>query len=614
MSTRRLTCFAAIGLAAAVTCAAAACGDGATEPEPPPQPNRPPVASGTIPGQTVPVGESVMVSVASAFGDPDGDALTYSAASSAPGVASVTVSGAEVTVTGVSAGTTSVTVTASDAGGLSARQTFEVTVPNRAPAATDSIPDQTVPAGDTVSLDLGEHFSDPDGDTLTYAAESSAADMATVAVSGANLTVTGVSGGTATITVTASDPEGFSAQQAFEATVPNRAPVATDSIPDQTVQAGDSDSVDLGEHFSDPDGDALTYRAESSAPAVASVAVSGASVTVTGVSAGTATVTVTARDPGGLEAKQSFQVTVPNRPPEPLGTIPTQSIATGETVSLDASAYFTDPDGDALTYTATSSNSRIARASVSGSTVTITGVAAGLATITVTAQDPGGLTATQRPPVTVIRQTGGAGFGPGEHRVNVGIRPGRYYAIPNGEFCTWERLDSAGEIIAIELVWGGHKQAIVDIDRSDHAFRTNDACGRWFSTPRYPLQASIPAGYWEVGTQLTPGTYRVSANEGCYWARLRRFSGEFRDIIDNDFVDEHEVGLKAVTIRASDGGFVTDDDCGTWTRVQGHMALEGQPSAKSSEEAIRRAYQQNQAQEKAGAGNRSGPLELEPGD
>ena len=613
MSTRRLTCFAAIGLAAAVTCAAAACGDGATEPEPPPQPNRPPVASGTIPGQTVPVGESVMVSVASAFGDPDGDALTYSAASSAPGVASVTVSGAEVTVTGVSAGTTSVTVTASDAGGLSARQTFEVTVPNRAPAATDSIPDQTVPAGDTVSLDLGEHFSDPDGDTLTYAAESSAADMATVAVSGANLTVTGVSGGTATITVTASDPEGFSAQQAFEATVPNRAPVATDSIPDQTVQAGDSDSVDLGEHFSDPDGDALTYRAESSAPAVASVAVSGASVTVTGVSAGTATVTVTARDPGGLEAKQNFKVTVPNRPPEPLGTIPTQSIATGETVSLDASAYFTDPDGDALTYTATSSNSRIARASVSGSTVTITGVAAGLATITVTAQDPGGLTATQRPPVTVIRQTGGTSFGPGEHRVNVGIRPGRYYSVPGGEFCTWERLDSAGETIAIELVWNGHKQAIVDIDRSDHAFRTNDACGRWFSTPRYPLQASIPPGYWEVGTQMTPGTYRVYANQGCYWARLRRFSGEFRDIIDNDFVDEHEVGLKEVTIRASDGGFVTDDDCGTWTRVQGHMVLEGEPSAKSSEEAIRRAYQQNQAQEKAGAGNR-GPLELKPGD
>ena len=85
----------------------------------------------------------------------------------------------------------------------------------------------------------------------------------------------------------------------------------------------------------------------------------------------------------------------------------------------------------------------------------------------------------------------------------------------------------------------------------------------------------------------------------------------FRDIIDNDFVDEHEVGLKVVTIRAGDGGFVTDDDCGTWTRVRGHMALEGQRSATSSEEAIRRTCQQNEAQEKAA---RSGLLELEPRD
>ena len=106
---------------------AVACGDGGTEPEPP-QPNRAPVAQGSIPAQTVPVGEAVLVSVASAFTDPDGDALTYSGVSSAPGVASVAVSGANVTVTGVSAGIATVTVMASDPGGLSAQQAFQVTV------------------------------------------------------------------------------------------------------------------------------------------------------------------------------------------------------------------------------------------------------------------------------------------------------------------------------------------------------------------------------------------------------------------------------------------------------------------------------------------------------
>ena len=290
---------------------AAACGDGETNPEP----NRSPVASGTIPAQTVAVGESVTVNVTSAFSDPDGDALTYAATSSAPGVASVAVSGADVTVTGVSAGTASVTVTASDPDGLSAEQAFEVTVPNRAPVATDSIPAQTVEVGDSVSVDLAGHFSDPDGDALAYAATSSAPGVASVAVSGADVTVTGVSAGTANVTVTASDPDGLSAQQAFEVTVPNRAPVATDSIPAQTVEVGDSVSVDLAGHFSDPDGDALTYAATSSAPGLASVAVSGADVTVTGVSAGTASVTVTASDPDGLSAEQAFEVTV--EPPNP---------------------------------------------------------------------------------------------------------------------------------------------------------------------------------------------------------------------------------------------------------------------------------------------------------
>ena len=382
----------ALAIVTMATLLAAACGDGGTAPEPP-RPNRPPAAQGSIPAQTVPVGETVAVGVASAFSDPDGDALTYSAASSAPGVASVTVAGADVTITGVSAGTAYVTVTASDPGGLAAQQAFEVTVPNRAPVPTDSIPDKTVQAGDSASVNLAEHISDPDGDALAFEAESSAPDIATAAVSGASMTITGVSGGTATITVTASDPDGLAAQQAFEVTVPNRAPVVGDSIPGQTVQAGDAVSLDLAGHFSDPDGDALSYAAESSTADVAIVAVSGASVTVTRVSAGSATVTVTASDPGGLEAEQNFKITVPNRPPEPLGTIPAQSIATGETVTLDASTYFTDPDGDSLSFAAASSNTRAVETTVSGSDVTVVGAAAGAATVTVTASDPGGLSA-----------------------------------------------------------------------------------------------------------------------------------------------------------------------------------------------------------------------------
>ena len=115
-------------LAALVAAWAAACGDGGTVTEPPPAPNRAPVAAGAIPPQTMTVGQTAPVNLASFFTDPDGDALTYAATTSNATVATVSVAGSLMTVTAVAAGTVTVTVTATDPGGLSASQSFTVTV------------------------------------------------------------------------------------------------------------------------------------------------------------------------------------------------------------------------------------------------------------------------------------------------------------------------------------------------------------------------------------------------------------------------------------------------------------------------------------------------------
>ena len=178
-------------------------------------------------------------------------------------------------------------------------------------------------------------------------------------------------------------------------TVPNRAPGVVGTIPGLTLTVGDTESVDVSSYFNDPDGDALSYTATSSGTEVATASVSGTTVTVTGVAKGAATVTVTARDPGGLLAQQSFEVTVPNRAPEPVGTFPNLTLSAGDTESVDVSSYFSDPDGDALSYGAAPSDTEVATVSVSVGTVTVTGVAEGTATVTVTASDPEGLTATQ---------------------------------------------------------------------------------------------------------------------------------------------------------------------------------------------------------------------------
>ena len=91
----------------------------------------------------------------------------------------------------------------------------------------------------------------------------------------------------------------------------NRAPRATGSIPAQTLTAGGgSVSVDVAPYFTDPDGDALTYSARSSPTDIVGVSVSGGAVTLSPVSAGTATVTVTARDPDGENATQAIAATV----------------------------------------------------------------------------------------------------------------------------------------------------------------------------------------------------------------------------------------------------------------------------------------------------------------
>ena len=84
-------------------------------------------AVGTLPDRKLYVGAgavAVVVPVAGAFRN----ASTYQASSSAPGVATVTVSGSQVTVTAVTAGVATITVTATGADNSVATQRFAVTV------------------------------------------------------------------------------------------------------------------------------------------------------------------------------------------------------------------------------------------------------------------------------------------------------------------------------------------------------------------------------------------------------------------------------------------------------------------------------------------------------
>ena len=375
--------------------------------------NRRPVTVGSIAARTVAADAADTLVVSAYFDDPDDEALTYGASSSDAALATASLSDSVLVVTGVSRGTATLTVTATDPSGLAAEQTFTVTVPNRAPVAEPPVGERTVGADETLTLDLGRHFRDDDGDDLSYVAASSNTGVATVGVSGSELAVTGVAPGRATVTLAASDGHGGSAVQEFDVVVTgNRRPVTVGSIADRTVAAGMSLVEEVSGYFNDPDGEALTYEASSADTAVAIARMGDRLLLVTGVSGGTATITVTATDPGGLAAEQTFTVTVPNRAPVAEPAVGERTVSVGGTLALDLDRHFRDDDGDELSYAASSSNTGVATAGVTGSELMVTGMALGRATVTVTASDGHGGTAAQSFDVAAVSANSAPVFDP----------------------------------------------------------------------------------------------------------------------------------------------------------------------------------------------------------
>ena len=284
---------------------------------------------------------------------------------------------------------------------------------NSAPTASSDIPTQmfTLP-GDDGMFDVASFFTDPDGDALTYTATSGEPSMLDASVSGSVVTLSLVSGVelaetlTTTVDVTARDPDGLAASASVpvEITPGNKSPVA--AIDTLFVELGLDETVeeDLDLVFSDPDGDDLTFTASSSDDNIVSVSVSGSIFSMTGEAEGEATITITATDPGQLSVEATAVVTVTrgNRWPIVVDTIADYTnMQPGDSVTVDVSSYFSDPDGDDLTFTASSDNEEVATAEMSGSILTIAAIASGQARLTVTATDPDGRFANQWPEVTV---------------------------------------------------------------------------------------------------------------------------------------------------------------------------------------------------------------------
>ena len=203
-------------------------------------------------------------------------------------------------------------------------------------------------------------------------------------------------------------------------------------------------------------------------------------------------------------------VAIPNRAPAAVGRIPGLTLTALDTARVEVSSYFTDADGDALTYAAASSDA-VATVTVSGSTVTLTR-AAFPAAVTVTASDPGGLSASQSFEVTVtvlypihVRYTSRA-----DAFLSAGELPGLREAVSRGTL-KWARVlwpTPVAPFPGTASCWGGDTISdmqpgltlLVDIvDEPDDAggfgrsFARGGEC--WGDSRRYnPETGTIPAG------------------------------------------------------------------------------------------------------------------------
>ena len=258
-----------------------------------------------------------------------------------------------------------------------------------APLPVTPIPALTVGVGETAAVDLSVHFNDPDGDALTYTAQTSDMRVAIATVSGNTLSVLGVAKGRATVTVTASDPGGLSVQQSFPVTVPNRAPVA-DSIPPLGLISGEAAVIVLSVYFSDPDGDALVYAAEASDESVVTVTTVSDTVTVTGAAQGMATVTVTATDTEGLATGYGIGADVERAVPTTVAVTPDSVLLTALNQRTTLAAVVLDQLGRPLPEAAVSWESGDPAVATVDSAGTATAAGNGTTSVTATAGDASG--------------------------------------------------------------------------------------------------------------------------------------------------------------------------------------------------------------------------------
>lgn len=155
-------------------------------------------------------------------------------------------------------------------------------------------------------------------------------------------------------------------------------------------------------------------------------------------------------------------------------------------------------------------------------------------------------------------------FTDGIYEVGKDIKSGTYRTRVGSSGCYYSRLSGFGgsleEIISNENT---DYPAVITIAATDKGFKSS-RCGVWTQDLSQVTlsKTSFDDGIYIIGTDIEPGKYKNKGQDGCYYSRLRGFSGSLGDIISNENTNDPAI----VSIATTDKGFKSSR-CGTWTKI-----------------------------------------------
>ncbi|HNS67292.1 MAG TPA: Ig-like domain-containing protein [Mesotoga infera] len=272
----------------------------------------------------------------------------------------------------------SVSIIAKDQSGQIAEEVFTIEVReiNRPPVF--ALPSLTLGKGEMVSINLDNYAKDLDLDTLTYSVESgggqiigssytyrpSFSDSREETVS---IKVSDGKGGVVTSVLKLSERDFIASidqqsQRATDTTAQGTVSTVADtqiqtpitsnnppviSIPDQRMNQGETLAIDLKGFITDKDNDAITIRKISGPGILERTLFSYSSPTN---DSGQKLIEIEVSD-GKTAVRSSFKIDVVAQNRSPIAIdIPQNSVVQGQTFSITLNNYFSDPDGDALSY------------------------------------------------------------------------------------------------------------------------------------------------------------------------------------------------------------------------------------------------------------------------